>query len=203
VELGGHAPRTTNNEMELKAVVEALVAVARERTSVALYTDSKYVVDGATGWIYGWQKNGWQTKAKTDIANKALWQALLPLLKQVSVTWHKIPGHSGLAGNERVDVIASTFAEKGTFSLYNGPKAKYNIDITNTSYDTAKAFDRSDARKRSAQKAHSYVSVVDGIVRTHATWTECEARVKGQKGACFKKSLSFKNEQEIVREFGG
>lgn len=203
VELGGAAKHTTNNEMELKAVVEALTVVASERAPVALYTDSKYVVDGATGWIYGWQKNGWQTKVKTDVANKALWQALLPLLKQVSVTWYKIPGHSGLAGNERVDVIASAFAEKGSFSLYNGPKAKYSIDITNTSYDTTKASDRSDARKRSAQKAYSYVSAIAGVVQIHRTWAECEARVKGQKATRFKKSLSAENEQEIINEFGG
>jgi len=201
VELGGVAKRTTNNEMELKAVVEALTAVAGEGVLVAVYTDSKYVVDGATGWIFGWEKNGWQTKAKTDVANKALWQALLPLLRQVQVQWHKIPGHSGLVGNERADTIASTFAEKGTFSLYNGPKAKYSIDIANTSYDTTKAADRSDARKRSAQKAHSYVSAIAGVVQIHPTWAECEARVKGQKAARFKKSLSAENEEEIVQEF--
>lgn len=202
-ELGGYKARTTNNEMELTAVVEALTAVAKKHPTVAIYTDSKYVVEGATGWVFGWVKNGWQTKAKTDVSNKALWQALLPLLKQVEIVWHKVPGHVGIVGNERADTIASTFAEKGDFTLYNGPKADYGYDVDDTSYDASKATDRSAARKRSTQKAHSYVSMVDGKIQTHQTWGECEARVKGTKGARFKKSLDAQNEKEIMREFGG
>jgi len=202
-ELGGHKARTTNNEMELKAVVEALKAVAPKKVPVHIYTDSKYVVEGATGWVFGWVKNGWKTKAETDVLNKELWQELFPLLGKVEIEWHKIPGHSGLAGNERVDTIASTFAEKGTYELYSGPLEGYEYDIHDTSYDEAKAQDRSDARKRQAQKAYSYVSALNGVVLVHQTWAECEARVKGQKGARFKKSLDAENEQEIAREFGG
>jgi len=203
VEIGGHKPRTTNNEMELKAVVEALKAVATEGVPVAIYTDSKYVVEGATGWIFGWQKNGWKTMAKTDVINKELWQELIPLLKKVTVDWHKVPGHVGIAGNERVDTIASTFAEKGTCELYTGPKSNYGFNIEDTSFDEAKAKERSDARKRSAQTAYSYISAVDGVVQIHKTWKECEARVKGKKGVRFKKSLDASNEKEIIRDFGG
>lgn len=203
VERGGHKARTTNNEMELMAVVEALRVVATDGIPVAIYTDSKYVVEGATGWIFGWQKNGWKTKADTDVINKALWQELIPLLKKVSIDWHKVPGHVGIAGNERVDTIASTFAEKGTYELYDGPKSNYGFNVEDTSYDEAKAKDRSDARKRSAQKAFSYISAVDGVVQVHQTWAECEKRVKGKKGVRFKKSLDKGNEGEIMREFGG
>ncbi len=203
VERGGHKARTTNNEMELMAVVEALKVVATDGIPVAIYTDSKYVVEGATGWIFGWQKNGWKTKADTDVINKALWQELIPLLKKVSIDWHKVPGHVGIAGNERVDTIASTFAEKGTYELYDGPKSNYGFNVEDTSYDEAKAKDRSDARKRSAQKAFSYISAVDGVVQVHQTWAECEKRVKGKKGVRFKKSLDKGNEGEIMREFGG
>jgi ribonuclease HI len=203
VELGGFKLRTTNNEMELTAVVEALKAVVAHGATVAIYTDSKYVVEGAKGWIFGWQKNGWKTKANTDVANKELWQALIPLLKKVTVDWHKVPGHVGIVGNERVDTIASTFAEKGTYELYSGPKTAYSFNVEDTSFDESKAVERSDARKRSAQKAFSYVSAVDGVVQTHATWSECEARVKGTKGARFKKSLDVGNEREIIKEFGG
>ncbi len=201
VEIGGFKERTTNNEMELTAVVEALKSVVADGATVAIYTDSKYVVEGAKGWIFGWQKNGWKTKANTDVANKELWQALVPLLKKVQIDWHKVPGHVGIAGNERVDTIASTFAEKGTYPLYNGAKAGYGFTIEDTSYDESKAVARSDARKRSAQKAYSYVSAVDGVVQTHATWSECEARVKGKKAARFKKSLDAGNEREIMKEF--
>ena len=203
VEIGGFKQMTTNNEMELKAIVEALKVVAKSGVQVAIYTDSKYAVEGAKGWVFGWAKNGWQTKAKTDVANKELWQELLPLLGKVEIEWHKVPGHVGIAGNERVDTIASDFADKGTFALYNGPKSNYGIDIADTSYDESKAQDRSDARKRQALKAYSYVSMVDGVIQIHKTWTECEARVKGKKGTRFKKSLDAVNEKEIVKEFGG
>jgi ribonuclease HI len=203
VELGGYKEHTTNNEMELKAVVEALTAVVDKKLSVSIYTDSKYVVEGAKGWVFGWVKNGWQTKAKADVLNKELWQQLLPLLGKVDITWHKVPGHVGIVGNERADAIASGFAEKGKVELFSGPRSAYELNISDTTFDESKAQERSDARKRQAQKAYSYVSMVDGKVETHATWKECEARVKGTKGARFKKSLDLNNEKEIIKDFSG
>ncbi len=201
-ERGGFKERTTNNEMELKAVVEALKVVVPLKRSVDIYTDSKYVVEGAKGWVFGWLKNGWKTKADTDVINKELWQELVPLLGKVEINWHKVPGHVGIVGNERADVIASTFAEKGSFAAYKGTIADYGHALDDTSYDEAKATERSDARKRQAQKAYSYLSVLDGVVKIHKSWAECESRVKGKKGARFKKSLDAANEQEIIKEFG-
>jgi ribonuclease HI len=201
LEKGGHKVRTTNNEMELKAVVEALKEVASHNTPVAIYTDSKYVVEGAKGWVFGWLKNGWQTKSKTDVLNKDLWQELVPLLRSVQIEWHKVPGHVGIIGNERADTIASGFAEKGIYNLYAGSLKDYGYVISDTTYDEAKAVARSDARKRQAQKAYSYVSLVDGVVVTHQTWSECEARVKGKKNTRFKKSLDASEEQAIIKDF--
>ncbi len=201
-EKGGSKDRTTNNEMELKAVVEALKEIVPKKVPVHIYTDSKYVVEGATGWVFGWANNGWVTKAKTDVLNKELWQELLPLLRQLEIDWHKIPGHSGLLGNERADDIASTFATKKSYPLYIGNESEYGHDIQNVSYDEAKAQDRSDTRKRQSQKAYSYVSALEGVMMIHKTCAECEARVKGKKGARFKKSLDADEEKEIVREFG-
>jgi ribonuclease HI len=174
LEKGGFKVRTTNNEMELKAVVEALKEVAGKKVPVEIYTDSKYVVEGAKGWVFGWFKNNWQTMAKTDVLNKELWQELLQLLGRVEIIWHKVPGHVGIIGNERADTIASTFAEKGEFKLYVGPLNGYGLNIHDTSYDEEKAQERSDARKRQALKAYSYVSAVDGVVMVHKTWAECE-----------------------------
>jgi ribonuclease HI len=203
IELGGFKEHTTNNEMELKAVVEALKVVVGRSQLVAIYTDSKYVVEGAKGWVFGWVKNGWKTKAESDVLNKGLWQELLPLLGKVEIEWHKVPGHVGIIGNERADALASGFAEKGDMALYSGPRSEYELNISDTSYDEGKAQERSDARKRQAQKAYSYISQVDGVIQIHKTWGECEARVKGQKGTKFKKSLDAINEQEIIRGFGG
>lgn len=202
-ELGGFKERTTNNEMELKAVVEALKEIAPKNMTVEIYTDSKYVVEGAKGWVFGWAKNGWITSTKTDVINKELWQELLPLLGKVDIVWHKVPGHVGIIGNERADTIASTFAQIGACALYSGSLADYGRDLHDTSYDESKAQDRSDARKRQNQKAYSYISALDGVVQIHQTWAECEARVKGKKGARFKKSLDAEEEKDIVKEFGG
>jgi ribonuclease HI len=202
-EIGGYKERTTNNEMELRAVIEALKVVCDSGEPVAIYTDSKYVVEGANGWIFGWMKNGWKTKAGTDVLNKELWLELQPLLKQVQIEWHKVPGHVGIAGNERADTIASDFAAKGSCALYSGSQTEYGFDISDTSYDEAKAKERSDARKRQSQKAYSYVSLLDGEVQTHKTWSECESRVKGKKGTRFKKSLDVHNEKEIIQDFKG
>jgi len=202
-ELGAHKERTTNNEMELLAVVEALTLVKGNKVPTAIYTDSKYVVDGAKGWVFGWQKNGWKTKANTDVANKELWQKLVPLLSRTDITWLKVPGHVGIIGNERADTIASTFAEKGSFDLYDGLRSTYPYDISNVTFDETKKQDRSDARKRQSQKAHSYVSLVGGVVEVHSTWAECERRVKGQKATRFKKSLDGADEKAIIKDFSG
>lgn len=202
-ELGAYKERTTNNEMELLAVIEALTLVQGTTSAVDIYTDSKYVVDGATGWVFGWLKNGWKTKAKAEVANKELWQRLVPLMRTTAITWHKVPGHVGIVGNERADTIASTFAETGAFDLYLGSRLEYGYDISKVEFDETKKQDRSDARKRQAQKAYSYVSSVGGVVEVHSTWAECERRVKGQKGTRFKKSLDGADEKAIIKDFSG
>ena len=199
-EIGGELEKTTNNETELKAVVEAIKEVKEESADIHIYTDSKYVVEGATGWIFGWMKNGWKTKQGTDVLNKKLWQELVTLLQSTTIEWHKIPGHSGLIGNERADAIASTYGEKKPVSLFDGPQSEYPYDIENITFDTSKAAARSETRKRQAMKAYSYVSEINGDVQTHKTWKECEARVKGKK-ARFKKAISAEEERSIIAAF--
>lgn len=200
LEIGVRKDLTTNNEMELMAVVEALKQVPDEIKNVEIYTDSKYVVEGATAWTFGWSKNGWKTKTGSDVLHRELWQELTDLLKKISIVWHKVPGHVGIIGNERADTIASNFGDKKAVSLYNGPKADYGYDIENVEYDEAEAAKRSEARKRQSLKAYSYVSLVNGEVKVHQSWSECEVRVKGQK-ARFKKALSAAEEEQIVADF--
>jgi ribonuclease HI len=201
LEIGEGKQMTTNNEMELRAVVEALKRVPTISGKVKLYTDSKYVVEGATGWTFGWLKNGWKTKSGSDVSHKELWQELVDLLKNVKVDWQKVPGHVGIIGNERADAIASDLGENKNVVLYDGPRKNYKYEIENVEYDKQTALDRSVARKRQAQKAYSYVSKVDGVVKTHSSWTECEARVKGMKGVRFKKAISAEEEKAIIQDF--
>jgi ribonuclease HI len=101
---GGEQP-TTNNRMEMTAVIRALEALKRP-ASVTIYTDSKYVMDGATRWISRWKLNGWHTADKKPVKNGDLWRALDAAAQIHHVSWKWVAGHSGHAENERVDKLA-------------------------------------------------------------------------------------------------
>lgn len=102
----GAEPETTNNRMELQAVIEGLSALKRPSV-VDLYSDSKYVLDGLKSWIHGWKKKGWKTADKKPVKNVDLWQALDEARAPHRVTWKWVRGHSGNVGNEHVDRLAN------------------------------------------------------------------------------------------------
>ena len=104
-ELSGGEPLTTNNRMELLAAIRALQALKRP-CHVDLTTDSVYVRDGITKWIFGWQKNGWRTAAKKPVKNAELWQELLDAARPHRIDWRWVKGHAGHAENERADKLA-------------------------------------------------------------------------------------------------
>ncbi|MEM6909830.1 MAG: ribonuclease HI [Pseudomonadota bacterium] len=110
-ELAGGEPDTTNNRMELTAAIKGLAALI-EPCAVNLHTDSKYVLDGITKWVDGWQRNGWVTASKKPVRNADLWHQLIDLTGQHRVEWHWVKGHAGHPENERVDKLASAEAEK-------------------------------------------------------------------------------------------
>lgn len=103
--LNGGATETTNNRMELTAAIEALRAMDRA-TSIRIVTDSTYVRDGITKWIYGWKRNGWKTAAKKPVKNADLWQDLEAETARHHITWDWIKGHAGHPENERADALA-------------------------------------------------------------------------------------------------
>ena len=105
-ELFGGELDTTNNRMELTAVIQALSAL-KSRREVAVYTDSVYVKDGITKWIHGWKQRGWHTADKKPVKNVELWQRLEALAAQHDVQWHWVRGHDGDPGNERADALAN------------------------------------------------------------------------------------------------
>ena len=105
-ELFGGARATTNNRMELTAVIEALASLRRGMT-VHLYTDSEYVKNGITTWIHGWKKRGWLTADRKPVKNVELWQRLEALAAQHRVDWRWVKGHAGDPGNERADALAN------------------------------------------------------------------------------------------------
>ena len=105
-ELFGGELDTTNNRMELTAVIQALSAL-KSRCTVDVYTDSVYVKDGITKWIHGWKQRGWRTADKKPVKNVELWQRLEALAAQHNVQWHWVRGHDGDPGNERADELAN------------------------------------------------------------------------------------------------
>ncbi|WP_336959298.1 ribonuclease HI [Sphingobium aquiterrae] len=109
-ELSGGEALTTNNRMELQAAIEALNALKRP-CRVILSTDSNYVKDGITKWIFGWQKNGWKTADRKPVKNAELWQALLEAVKRHRIEWQWVKGHSGHPENDRADKLACDAAE--------------------------------------------------------------------------------------------
>jgi len=104
-ELCGGEDDTTNNRMEMMAVIKALGAL-KGRSTVELYTDSKYVMQGVTEWMAGWKAKGWKTASKKPVKNVDLWQEIDEAVQAHDVTFHWVKGHSGDPGNERADALA-------------------------------------------------------------------------------------------------
>lgn len=126
IELGGAEKHTTNNRMELTAAIEALKKTPKE-TEIALYTDSSYLINGITKWIKGWKKIGWMTRAKEEVLNRDLWTELDVLAEGRTIRWQHVGGHIGVAGNERCDEIATTFADGNRIDLFNGALNDYFV----------------------------------------------------------------------------
>jgi len=109
-ELFGGEANTTNNRMEMTAVIEALRALKRSCT-VRVYTDSQYVQKGISEWLPGWKARGWKTADKKPVKNADLWQELDALAQQHQISWHWVRGHNGHPGNERADALANRGVE--------------------------------------------------------------------------------------------
>ncbi|HSV17280.1 MAG TPA: ribonuclease HI [Casimicrobiaceae bacterium] len=105
-ELFGGEPLTTNNRMELTAVIRALEALTRA-CDIDLYTDSQYVKQGIETWIHGWKRNGWRTSDKKPVKNAELWRELDALAQRHTIRWHWVKGHADTPGNVHADALAN------------------------------------------------------------------------------------------------
>ena len=205
-ELGGGAAVATNNKMELTGAIEALSRLRGTGGPVSIYTDSTYVIQGIRAWVQGWKRRGWKTAAGGDVLNRDLWERLDSLASSRGprgIAWHYVRGHVGIPGNERVDEIADSFATQKPVTLYDGPLSGYPVPILDLPDDTTvpARSPPSSGAARSRSAAYSYLSVVDGKPMRHATWSECEQRVKGRAGARFKKAMSPAEQDAILRSW--
>ena len=212
-ELGGFEKHTTNNRMELQAVISSLsfldsYKLKAKSYNLLMYSDSSYVINGITKWIFGWQRNNWITSQKKPVENRDLWEKLFDLVSGKEIEWKLVGGHVGVAGNERCDEIARTYADttrtdaEKKAKLYNGLLSNYPIkNILDIKENSESRNEKDTQKSHSKAKAYSYVSLVDGKIQTHKRWAECEKRVKGKPNVEFKKVLSKEDENALIKEW--
>lgn len=211
-ELGGREDHTTNNRMEIAAALGALLHIESRKSvgDIEINTDSAYLMQGITMWVFGWAKNGWKTKTGDDVLNQDLWKELYAVTYRLkakhALVWNKVGGHIGLRGNERADLIATNAADKAQQLLYVGALSEYERLIGGGVFDGVTDEKVAAKKKKSSAKtgpAYSYVSLVGGKFVASKTWAECEKRVKGTKGAKFKKVFSKTEEESVRKEWTG
>jgi ribonuclease HI len=180
-EFSGSATNTTNNQMELQAIIVGLQKV-NAKMEIHIYTDSQYVINGITKWVFGWQKNGWRTKEGKDVENQLLWRALISLTHK-NVHWHHVKGHSGHVMNERANTLAQQQSKSQGSQVARLPVSPHRTPVSSS------AFPR-------------YISLVGSEFRHHATWDECKQAVHGVSGARFKKVSSTQELHSQRRQWG-
>lgn len=183
-EHAGREATTTNNRMELAAVIHAL-KLAKGK-SITIHTDSQYVMNGATRWISGWKRNGWKTASRAPVLNQDLWQELDLALSDTDPHFVHIKGHAGHPENERADEIATSSALGKPIDLYSGDVANYTLAST-----------KAAAAPRSARSREFYVSDIAGDIVIHSSWDDCQARIEGTV-ARFKKAVSEEEAHAIA-----
>ncbi len=153
-ELGGKRSETTNNRMEMMAIIKGLEESMGDFSDVLILTDSTYVIKGINEWIHGWKRKNWKNSEGNDVSNKDLWleldRAVIKKKKSSQIEWGYVRGHKGIPGNERCDEIAVAFS-KGKFTpLFDGRLLDYEIPIYDIPEDLSlpkKSSSSKDSRK--------------------------------------------------------
>jgi ribonuclease HI len=177
-ELGGHVANTTNNRMELLAAVAGLRAVPAA-TQIELFSDSMYLIDGATRWLASWKQRNWLTMEKVPVQHRDLWEEL-DVLAGNRVRWQHVKGHTGDAQNERANAIAQAHA--------------YGLPIP--------AANRARPAGMPADGVPRYLSLVGGRLMRHSSWEACKARVHGVAATKYKKCSSYAEELATLQGWG-
>lgn len=188
----GREPKTTNNRMEIRAAAEALSALP-PGVAATVVTDSSYLANGASKWLHGWRRKGWKTATGDDVKNADLWQKMAELLEGRRVSWRLVLGHAGVPANHRCDELATQAADGEPPSLYDGPAADYRISLEAPAPGSQTRSGGADGKR-----AYSYLSMVDGEIRRHLNWPDCNARVRGMSGARYRKTFSPDDEAAFV-----
>lgn len=206
-ELGAADSATTNNRMEMRAVLAALEFSLHEYkniTGINVLTDSVYVIRGITQWIFGWKKRNWKNAENEEVSNRDIWIELDKVVaeikkNQIKIKWSFVKGHSGVPGNERCDRIAVAFSKNEWIELYDGAAENYLFDVNVLPEE--RPLPEMKSKSAGPAAASWYLSYVNGVLVRHQTWKECEAVVKGRP-AKFKKVSSQQEEDEVKKNWG-
>ena len=205
-ELAGGERATTNNRMEMRAVLEGLLAVKDLPGVAVVHTDSTYVLGGMTKWLAGWKRRGWLTAAGEPVKNEDLWRALESARDargRGGVSWRWVRGHDGHDANERCDVLAVALSKGKPFDLYDGPLLSYPYGSLSPSPEEPLPESKPRGSAPAAPSGPAtYLSLVDGRLERHSVWKDCEARVKGRGGAKYKKVRSPEEERDVLSSWG-
>lgn len=199
VEKSGFAMPTTNNRMELAALLETLKWLESHyptEKDIELFWDSSYVVNGFNQWLFGWSKRDFTKADGKEISNLDLWKSIWDLKQKLpKFKMTQIPGHSALHGNERVDELAVAQSQRAPIEEYNGSLSTYPISVEDL---MAPAAFPKGSEKKSNQKYPAYLSFVDGKLERDLDWPTCQARVKG-KSAKYKKVKNSVEEAQTLK----
>ncbi len=221
IELGDRNGSTTNNRMELTAVIEALKLVRntvseseqnglsgtpKQLRKVFIFTDSVYVIRGITQWIFGWMRQGWKNQEGQAIANQEHWIELNDVVRSLkglgyTLNWEYVRGHNGDLGNERCDQIAVAFSQGQYTELFHGSADAYRFDLMK--WPKSEPLPEMKPRTSSASPQKSwYIAAFGTQVMKFETWYSCEAAVKGRSGVKFKKVSSAEEEAQVLSQWG-
>lgn len=208
IELGGGDAQTTNNRMEMTAILASLnycvsQAAKIDTKNIQVYTDSVYVIRGITQWIFGWKKRGWKNAENQAVSNQDIWIELDKTVQKVKsagfeIKWSFVKGHAGIPGNERCDEIAVAFSKNDYIHLYKGSASEYSFDVSQLPEERPLPEMKG---KVADTKVYWYLSLVNGVLSQHKTWAECEALVKGRP-AKFKKVSSEEEANQVKKSWG-
>ena len=209
-ELGGGAPLTTNNKMELSGAIAALAHLERAEGRLAIYTDSTYVIQGVTEWVHNWRRRDWKTATGGEVLNRELWEELSGSDGGAAAALDRLALRAWALGHPRQRArrrdcrrlcrdVAACRSTRGHSSATTSPI----LDIPDdTSVPKRSASSSAGGGRAAKGPAFSYLSVVDGQPMRHATWAECERRVKGRSGARFKKAMNVDDQAAVLRAWG-
>lgn len=188
-EIGGHESRATNNQMELKAVIEALRLIGPD-ASAAVHSDSAYVIDGITRYILKWRQTDFRKADKTPVENRALWEEL-DSLSGPRVTYVKVPAHSGNRENERANDIAQNFSKHKP------------VDLADAPLSAARA-ERAELKPLHLPPLRFplYVVAHGAQLSFYRAWDDCRRRVEGRRGLRYKKCKSREELEFTLEKWG-